>query len=74
MIKDHDLAMQRAEQHPFTTNPKDDFRCLQCGTPRALHAHDGFTPSRTPTHLAMGEAVRYYGRGERTAWRREKEE
>lgn len=66
MLKDHDLAQERAEQHVFADNPKDDFRCAQCGKPRALHAHDGFTPKRTPSHVAMGSAVRYYGRDTRT--------
>jgi hypothetical protein len=67
MLKDHELFVNRAEQHPFTPHPKDDYRCAQCGKPRALHARDGFVPQRTPSRLAMGQAVRYQSIGERTS-------
>ena len=33
--------------HVFTPKPpesRDDFRCLRCNKPRALHERDGFTP------------------------------
>ena len=33
------------ESHQFVVNPQDDFLCLQCAKPRALHLNDGFEPS-----------------------------
>ena len=45
------------EGHPFTVNPLDDYRCLLCHRPRALHA-DPQDPEPGPKEIPLAPPPR----------------